>query len=1073
MPQWNEQQFKAIHTKNKNILVSASAGAGKTTVLIARLVELVIKERIPITRILAMTFTEAAANEMKKRLAFELHALHQTSDDDTERQYISEQLSALANAHISTIHSFCLSIIQEYYYMIGISAKMASRIMSEADAQSAAQEAMDRVFYHQYMHNEEAFYQLTTMYSARGAEDDKLKSAIMSIVTIANAQSDPNKWLDECLARYQNISSLEQLPLEIREQFFAYFSIRCEQHHEGCKELCRKYEQYDPETAKKADLLIKKCAAWDEIRNAIEDQDYSRLRERFIAQCHLVPPTAPDKEDKQYTQLRKKVLAWEDALLANFYEERTLLKDLHDLEAPLSKLIEMSRDYRQAFAQIKAEQECIDFDDMEHFALQILTANNYQAANHYRNLFDAIMVDEFQDSNDVQNQLVSLICRRHNVFRVGDIKQSIYGFRHAKPQFMRDLIEYATADDEIIYLSNNYRSKQMIVDFNNQLFQELMNLSGFTGRYRQEDNVETGIDSQRKHNVPILFHALDLEAIREDSDQLIAANDAKASYIASQIVKIKNSQNRQWKDFAVLVRANARKQECKRIFDEWNIPCFINMNTGFYQSEAVVIILSSLNALMDPGDEIHFVAAITSPLFEVTMQELAEMRLQKGSDSYYDHMRKQHHPVSECFEQLRRQIHRMRPSEALNQLFAQNHFYDEYTDNQERTNLDLLFEQAVTFEQEEGKGLTGFLRHIQQMKEQESGEAMPIGSEDDVVRVMSIHQSKGLQFPIVFLWSTSRQNAVEFHELTLCDSDLGIALSHMDLKKRFIRKSVHRFAMEQKKETEELEEEMRILYVATTRAQEQLHIVDAIPDTSAYESPLCTSLIYERGGYSSWILHSQVAHENHLLFQIKTVKRIWECEIQTDAQAPYHTIPLYEHDDPIWQITTPSTTKGTPVFSLKAQSAMRYGTRMHKYIEELPSRLWTQADFEALSPKPTAYEITALKHLNENEVYRQANTYPKVYHELPFMVQDQHQILHGYIDFAAIGEDVIIIDFKTDAIEKEVALVSMYQDQLLAYEKAIKQLYPDKAVRTYLYSLYLHKAIIVAKQEMTRSNIHA
>lgn len=1071
MPQWNEQQAKAIHTKHKNILVSASAGAGKTTVLIARLVELVIQDQIPITKILAMTFTEAAANEMKKRLAFELHTLHQNSEDAKTRQYISEQLSALGNAHISTIHSFCLSIIQEYYYTIGISAKMASRIMNDADAKSASKEAMDQVFKRQYAKNEDAFYQLTVMF--RGNEEENLKAAILSIVTMANAQSDPDRWLDGCLDRYQNITSLDELPLEIRDHFFASFAIRCEQHHDTCMKLRQRYERSESPAAKKAELLAQKCAAWEEIQAAIVRYDYVGLRERFIAQCHLVAPTAPDKEDAIYPQLRKKLIALEDSLLESFYEERTFIKDLHELKTPIAKLIEMSRDYRQAYAQIKVEQECIDFDDMEHFALRILSADHHQVAKHYRDLFDVIMVDEFQDSNDVQNQLVSLICRKQNVFRVGDIKQSIYGFRHAKPQFMRDLIEHASGDDEIIYLSNNYRSKQMIVDFNNELFGELMNLSGFTGRYREEDNVETGIAAQRENNAPIVFHALDLAAIRDDSDQLISTNDAKASYIASQIVQIKNSQNRQWKDFAVLVRNNARKQECKRIFDEWNIPCFINMNSGFYQSEAVVIILSVLTALHDPGDEIHFVAALTSPLFQVSISELAALRLNKGTDSYYNHLKKLQHPAWLAFEQLRKQIRRAQPSVALNCLFAHNHFYEEYTDNQERTNLDLLFEQAVNFEQEEGKGLIGFLRHIHQMKDQESGEAMPIGSEDDVVRVMSIHQSKGLQFPIVFLWSNSHQSAVEFHDLSLCDSDLGIALSHMDENKRFVRKSVHRFALEHKKEAEELEEEMRILYVATTRPQEQLHIVDCIPDGTDFSASLSAPLIYERGGYTAWILHSRVARENHALFRMKTVKRMWESEIQPKTQAAFQTLPVYEQSDPIWQIATPSTMKAAPVFSLRTQAGMQYGTRMHKYIETLPPRIWTQADYDTLQPKPSANEITALNHLNENELYRYANTYPQVVHELPFMVQDQHQILHGYIDFAAIGEDVILIDFKSDAIESEAQLISLYQDQLLAYEKAMSRLYPEKAIQTYLYSLRLHKAILVSKQKATRSKTHA
>lgn len=1073
MAQWNDQQAKAIQTKNKNILVSASAGAGKTTVLIARLVELVITERIPITQILAMTFTEAAANEMKKRLAASLHELYQKSDDDQERQYISEQLSALGSAHISTIHSFCLSIIQEFYYTIGISARMAQRIMSEGDAQNAGNEAMEQVFEHQYERNDEAFYQLTAMYSARGAQDERLQAAIRTIVTAANAQSDPDQWLDQCLNHYRDITTLKQLPLAMRKHFFAYFAIRLAQHHQTCAALNKRYASYDPKTAKKADILKKKTAAWEEIHSALMAEDYAQCRERFIAQCHLVPPPAPDKEDGEYVRLRKKLLAEEDGLLAVFYEERTFIRDLRDLEIPIAKLIEMSRDYRRCFAAIKAEQEWLDFDDLEHFALQILKANDHQIAKHYRDLFAVIMVDEFQDSNDIQNQLVSLICRERNVFRVGDVKQSIYGFRHAKPQFMRDLIEHATVDDAVIYLSHNYRSKQTIVDFNNRLFDELMNLSGFSTHYRQADHVETGVAAQRENNVPIVFHALDLAAIRADSGELLSTNEAKASYIAAQIVKIKNTQHRRWKDFVVLLRTNSRKQECKRIFEEWNIPCFISMNSGFYQSEAVIIILSALRALFDPDDDIHFVATMTSPLFQVSYTELAKLRQAKGSAGYAKEMCKQNHPAYLAFSKLRKQILHAQPSEALNQLFAYHHFYEEYTDNQERTNLDLLFEQAVAFEQEEGKGLAGFLRRVLAMQDQESGEAMPIGSEDDVVRVMSIHQSKGLQFPIVFLWSNSHQSAVEFQELTLVDSDLGIALSHMDIAKRFVRKSAYRLALEHKKEEEEWEEEMRILYVATTRPQEQLHFVDVIPGDASFDEPLSAPLIYERGGYSAWLLHSKAAKEYPTLFQLQKVRRMWETTPQKVEQSPVTALPVYSHQDPLWQIATPSTIEATPSFSLVAPDAMRYGTRMHKYIELLPNRIWTAADYAMLKPVPTPYEQEALSRLNDNPLFRQANTYPQVEHELPFMVRDEQQIVHGYIDFAAIGDDVIIIDFKTDAVDDAKALAAMYADQLFAYEKAMTQLYPDKHIRTYLYSLRLHQMIAVSGAEAIRSDIHA
>lgn len=1062
MPTWNPQQLKAIQTKHKNILVSASAGAGKTTVLIARLVDLVIKDRIGIEHILAMTFTEAAANEMKKRLAAELHTLYNNVQDEQEKAYIAEQLTAISTAHISTIHSFCLSILQEFYYILGLSAKRIGNIMDNAAAAQANEQAMKEVFAIQYEKKEEAFYALTTMFSPRAESDDALRQAISSLATTANAQGDPDAWLQSCLDMYQSYASLRELPASIQDAFFDHLTVQFLHYEDACCQVLKRYTTLYMEETKKAVLMEKKCAALPAISSALKQRDYTSYKDACIAICHIVVPPSPDKEDMVYARLRKQILTLEDDFLANAFDEQQYLKDIENLAPLIHKLVEMCQDYRSIYAGIKEKQECIDFDDMEHFALAILKANDHQVAKHYQELFDEIMVDEFQDSNEVQNELVNLICRNNNVFRVGDIKQSIYGFRHARPQLMRGLIEHSGPMDEVIYLSNNYRSKKMIVDFNNQLFMELMNLEGFESSYRKEDDVETGIPAQLEDNYPTVFHAIDFTSVKEEIGQPVTTNEIKASYIANQILSIKETQGRKWKDFVVLVRANARKDDMKKVFDELRIPYFIDVKSGFYESNAVQIILSTLRALLNPYDEISFVASMLSPLFQLSVQEIAEIKLAKDT-SFYDYMKHTEHSAMDIFEELRMDLYRIGICEMLTRLFEVQDFYARHTTIQEKTNLDQLFENAANFEEKEGKGIFAFMESIDASSNAQTAEAIPIGSDEDVVRVMSIHQSKGLQFPVVFLWSNSKQTPIEFKELFVCDSDLGIGLKYMDIENRYVRSTIHRQAIEHKKDREELEEEMRILYVATTRAQQQMHIVDCVKRLEDYDMPLSTTSVYQRGGYTSWILMATLA-KGSKLFNIKPVTHRWISEVQEEAISQVQDIGVYQGDDSIIDFLTPSSTKEMmqlPSLVFGEEKATHHGTQLHKLIERLKAPIWSEQDILALEPSLSKQDLQAILALGMNTFYQRAYRYQEVYHEFPFMVKKGSSILHGFMDFVAIDEDIIIIDFKSDYVKEEHTLIELYKEQLQAYASAMQILYPNKQVKTYIYSLVLHKEIIV------------
>lgn len=1068
MPTWNKQQLRAIETKEKNILVSASAGSGKTTVLVARLMDLVMKDHIQIEEILAMTFTEAAANEMKKRLAKELQIALSTSTQPEERSFLSHQLSSLSNAYISTIHSFCLSIIQKYYYTIGLDHERVTSIMDNGAMTMYQNQALEEAMAQQYEESDEVFLKLCQMFSSRPEDSNALHAMIMQLATLASSKPDPQSWLASLTDCYCNISHIEDLPQDMVKQFFEYLYVEEQRYETALNQMRAIYELKYPTEVKKFAALENKLTGIEALREALQRQEYEAYRDAFIRIGHGIVPTSPDKEDKEYDQVRKKINDLEDNALGMLFREEHFMKDLAMLKDIVAKLVDITIAYRTAYDNIKEQQKQIDFDDMEHFALMILDANDGAVADIYRQQFKQIMVDEFQDSNDVQNALVMRICKEDNVFRVGDIKQSIYGFRHAKPQLMKGLIDYAGEKDEVIYLSNNYRSKEMIVEFNNELFKHLMNIDGFDCSYSDQDDVATGVEAQKQDNVPIVFHAIFHDEIKKANDIILSKNDIKASYIANQILSIREKEHRKWKDFVVLVRGNARKDNMKSIFDELHIPYYIDIKYGFYQSNAVQIMLSALESLYAPHENIPFVSLMMSPLFQMSDVQMADIKLNKEkTQSYYSYLCEHPLPGFEKFMELRKVRHHLRLREMLNELFAINDFYELHTTMQEKTNLDLLFEKAVAFEEENASGIPSFLSMINQIKDAQTAEAIPIGSDADVVRVMSIHQSKGLQFPVVFLWSTDRMTPIEFKEYCIADADLGIAMKAMDLPQRFVRTTIPRIAMEHKKDKEELEEEMRILYVATTRAQQQMHIVDCLLSLQEYAKPLTMSAVYDRKGYTSWILQTFATHPSDL-FTIKEVHDYWlSIPVEHDV-ASFTKLPVYQKvHTPIRLSAATSIQKESslPEFVPQSKIGMSYGTKMHKMIEGLQHTQWKKEDIltvcKDLSISLKEWDIQTLITLGNDPIYR-TMCQSTCYHELPFTVKDGDEILHGYVDFLSMNDqEIFIVDFKTDRLEDESIFLDLYRAQLMTYRKAMLLLYPSKTCHTYLYSLHLHKFIAI------------
>lgn len=1064
---WSEEQLKAIHTTDHNILVSASAGAGKTTVLVARLMKRMLDDRISIDRIAAMTFTEAAASEMKKRLLQSLNEqLNNPDINEAEKQYCRQQLILLQNAHISTIHSFCLSIIKADYALIGLNPARISNIFDDAAISQMKDQAFTSACRRQMQQDAETFTLLLQTFSSRSEDFSELKKAVSVIAAKASGSHDPAQWILTSRDAYKPVRSLSELPDPVRSLYFESLAVNAGRLKELAAEL-RLLQQHYPDKEKQileVQVLLEKL---DAAVSAAQAQDYSEYYRALKNALSSKTSTIRDAAD--YNEIRRQMNGLGKELISNLYQEQTLREDLSRTYAVLCPLAELTLTYLDIYAQLKEEQEGIDFDDMEHFAYQILCAENGLAAKRYQEQFDEIMVDEFQDSNDLQNEILCRISRGANVFRVGDVKQSIYRFRGAKPQIMRDLMNNPAPENCFIHLSSNYRSKQMIVDFNNDLFTKLMNIPGCSDQYTTHDCVQTGAPSQKDANYAVEFHALMTKSLKSDTDEEnLAANQIKAQYIAQNILKLHESSDfRQWKDYVVLVRSHAVKIHLKQAFDQAGIPYYIDAKAGFFQSEAMQVLLSWFRFLLNPYDNLSLAAVLSSDFYQMSDESLAELALKRERLPYFELLKEERHPIAADRRKLLDLLENQGLCAMLDTLLNINFFYEQRCNAQQRTNCDLLRQKALNYAKTRSDSLSGFISLIEQVSEEKTSEAIPVGNEDDVVKVMTIHQSKGLQFPVVFYWASSRIDIMDKKETCIADAELGIGLPALELPQRFKRPTLIRQAIEYKITLEELEENIRILYVALTRAQNKMILVDTLKNDPPQKCISMNTLLQRKG--TTDLILSAMSESREPYWKLLLVEERWEVQqLQRSFRNP-ESLPRFNQPYSGLVTLTPSESEQTallPALSFKTRSARpaARGIRLHDAVEKLPNRLWDEALIRSRLPEITISELHLLMKLNDQPLFQHCRKLT-VEKEMSFACILGSEFIHGQMDYIALDErDVWLIDFKSDRLTHEKKLRELYSRQLDLYHRCLEVIYPSKTIHSFLYSFDLDQFI-----EMTPS----
>lgn len=1027
-------QKKAIDIRNTNVVVSASAGSGKTAVLVERLCQLVLKDHISIDSILAMTFTKDAASEMKARLLSKLKAQPKTD-------YILQQMALLETVSISTIDSFCLSIVQNYYYKIPISYTMSKQTASSVQTRIAFENAYKHAIQDLDLNS---YTKLKMYFHSFGKTEEDIQKYIEDILAIINSKSeeDAKAWMENIQESYTYLNP------KIMEYALKYF-------HNHCLAMTEILDEVINQIAKPEDYEIKK----EYLSKCLDATSYSDFKSQFELYLKNTIGFKKTIDKVDYSKYQTSFKEHETRIVENLFDEAFYLKDIQSHKNLVDTLFDLTNKVKLYFQLEKKKMEVIDFNDMEHFAYQLL--QDPMIKEEMYNKYQMILVDEFQDTNELQEKIIASFCHENNVFRVGDIKQSIYGFRQANPKIMQAWMEKEDDNNTPLLLQENYRSNASVIQFNNDFYSKIMNNELLGEQFEEIDIANVGTKGQMESpQYPVRF--LYTEYKDEEGNKATIKknhNENRFDLIAQDIIE-KHNAGMPYKSMCVLTRNHAPQEKLKAVFEAYNIPAMITIDHGFFTNPAIQIVISTLKALEDLTDDISLCASLMSPLFNVSFSQIANccIEKEKGTSLYMcikseDFMK----PFFELYANKNKTI-----TQLLQYIYAYNNFYYASTTIQDKNNLDYLLELATQYENQ--SDIHGFVLQLSKdAMQDQTQEASLYGKEDDVVQVKTMHQSKGLQFPVVYILSQHEQRDKHGSSCILLDSTLGLSLKGLSLDYKLKYNSIYHLALQTKKELDDLAEEMRVFYVATTRPQKELVIVDTIESIEDFYSPLNAYTLLEDESYTGWLLHTY-ANTSASLVVFDKKSGLYERPLKVRQNNMPYALPTYSKESKAFSSQTASGAKiklDWKEVSLSKNMGTIRGTLFHEIVAQCS---YPYQEKEILS-YATSYGYTLKDHdikqilaLNEDSLYSSWMKEKHVF-EQSYIIEEKNQVVHGFMDLVIYKKDeVIIVDFKTDATDNEKKLIDLYAIQLQTYKKAMKKL-TNLPINTYIYSFSLSKCI--------------
>lgn len=907
---WTKDQRKVIELRNRNILVSAAAGSGKTAVLVERIITRITDPENPvdIDRLLIVTFTNAAAAEMRERIGDAVEAaLTQRPQDE----HLQRQLTLIHNAQITTIDSFCLYVIRNHFHEIDLEPNF--RIGDEGELKLLREDVLAQVLGRNYEQMTPEYKAFVDGYAA-GKSDAALPGMILQLYEFSRSYPWPKKWLCSAAKDYDASDAaaldkamwMQPLVENIRRVTEDLVSLLTQ-----ALALTKDADgPYMYEKAVASDLAkyqsIAQCGTFSEFYEAYRGITYDRLAAArgFDGSAEKQERVKALRETAKDTvrKLKKQYFFCAPELMA-----QQLVKT-----APMAQeLICLTLEFDEAFAAEKRRKNLVDFHDLEHFALEILvdeeTGQAKKTAEEFRDTFAEIMIDEYQDSNQVQESILRAVSSeergQNNIFMVGDVKQSIYRFRLARPElFMEKYDTYSLEDSDTqrIDLHRNFRSRAQVLAFVNDIFYKIMRRSLGNVEYDEEAALYAGAQFQESD-----VGAFEPEVLLIDSDDELledaSAEDKKrmeARMIAERIRRMMETEfvtdkktgelrRVQYADIVILLRSlSSSAERFAAVLNNAGIPAHTVSSTGYFSAVEVQTVLAMLRILDNPRQDIPLTAVLRSPIAGLTDEELAALRLTDQSVRFHVCVLRECERIVEkevpsgtletklCkFYKLYQKLRKLVPDTPIHELIEillKETGYGDYAaampaGARRRANLFMLVEKAIAYETTSYKGLFHFLRYMDKLQKYDVdfGEADMVGENENVVRIMSIHKSKGLEFPVVFAAGLGRKfNRQDTRNRLVLHPDLGIGLDYMDGSRRTKTVSIAKKAIAKQIDLENLGEELRVLYVALTRAKEKLILTGTLKKAeetlSLMEQNEGGEISYlmreSAGGYLDWLL---------------------------------------------------------------------------------------------------------------------------------------------------------------------------------------------------------------------------
>ena len=872
MTNFTKEQNQAINYYGKDILVSASAGSGKTTVLVERVLKRILSGT-PVSSLLIITFTKAAAREMKERIK---QKISNQIEKEPNNQFLRSQLLDVDTANISTIDSFCLDVIRRFYYVIDLDPQF-SVLTDETQAELLKERALHEIEIEYLEKNDQEFQDFYDNFSGdRDAEG--ARNLLLQLYNTAVTEPNYEKFLNNLPGSYQvqdNIikSDLWQTqikPLLIKEIKDLQTEIRQLFENPQMKnpDLVKVKENYDIFTSRLEQFL-----------NALEDDhSYNEIRASLM-NCKFEKNIRKSKKWSEesletYQESQKLKSDLNDQLkkiFANFFvvEEKEQVNILKKSEKLVKTIVDAEKKLIKRFGQLKREQNLIDYSDMEQFAFSILTtdtSNAHIAQEYYQEKFNEILIDEYQDVNALQENIIAAIKKKgqNNLFMVGDIKQSIYGFRQARPDlFLSKYHAYGQNDDsEKIVLSDNFRSTKRVTKTVNSLFNPILTANFGGIDYKKEGQLQFGAT----------YYPTDLptasEYIFTDKKQTQASFEenfgdemdfSEIQMVITRIKQLKEENFQVWdrktqlkrpleySDIAIITRTRSDNLQVMQEFAKADLPLFVTDAQNYFQTFELVMIMNYLRLIDNPQQDIPLVAVLRSPLFNFKEPELAQIRVKTRSGNFYNALTSFASVNSDLgqkcknflqqLESLRSFAATHRISELIWSIYERTHLLEIVTGlpngQQRRVNLESLYERATSYESAGFKGLYQFISFIERMRKNQKDLAQPLLSDkaDKAVKLMTIHASKGLEFPVVFVMGLGHKYQTRdlSGNFTISKDGLGLTIKEKDYRIDSLVKSL----ADVEKRQQMLEEEARILYVGLTRAQQKLILVASVSEMEA------------------------------------------------------------------------------------------------------------------------------------------------------------------------------------------------------------------------------------------------